>query len=180
MWGRRLWWEMPVEESQTAMEARWYCWVTHSGWSHHHSLSLPTHTSISSWTIERLAHHMPDTLNYRAEPQLGCSFRWLMCRSTWPQSEGGGDPLCAWCAEQQIGQRGLLIASHKRLKKTSDRVITPAAEVCVPVHLAPPGSLQSKQLCHLHAQLSLGQSCHRQKNVLCLCHFSSVRLFATL
>ena len=35
--------------------------------------------------------------------------------------------------------------------------------VCVPAHLAPPGSLQAKQLRHLHIQLSLGQSCHRQK-----------------
>ena len=42
MWGRRLWWEMPVEEGQAATEARWHCWVTGSGWSHHHSLSLPT------------------------------------------------------------------------------------------------------------------------------------------
>ena len=41
-WGRRLWWEKPVEESQAAMEARWYCWVMRRGWSHHHSLSLPT------------------------------------------------------------------------------------------------------------------------------------------
>ena len=35
--------------------------------------------------------------------------------------------------------------------------------VCVPEHLAPPGSLQAKQLYHLHAQLSLEQSCHWQK-----------------
>jgi len=33
-WGRRLWWELPVEESWAAMEARWYCWVMCSGWSH--------------------------------------------------------------------------------------------------------------------------------------------------
>ena len=39
MWGRRLWWEMPVEESQAAMKARQYCWVTRTGWCHHHSLS---------------------------------------------------------------------------------------------------------------------------------------------
>ena len=38
-----------------------------------------------------------------------------------------------------------------------------AEAVCVPAHLAPPGSPQAKQLHHLHAQLSLGQSCHRQK-----------------
>ena len=55
--------------------------------------------------------------------------------------------------------------------------------VCVPEHLAPPGYPQVKQLCHLHTQLSLGQSCHRQKKKVCLCaqgHFSPVRLFVTL
>ena len=52
--------------------------------------------------------------------------------------------------------------SYKRLeKKDSDMTITPVVEVVhVPVHLAPPGSLQAKQLCHLHTQLSLGQSYH--------------------
>ena len=65
---------------------------------------------------------------------------------------------------RKTAQRGLLIASYKRLKKKTDRAVTPATEaVCVPEHLAPPGSLQAKQLHHLHAQLSLGQSCHRQK-----------------
>ena len=49
-------------------------------------------------------------------------------------------------------------------KKISDRAITLATEaVCVLEHLALPGSLQAKQLHHLQAQLSLGQSCHRQK-----------------
>ena len=49
-------------------------------------------------------------------------------------------------------------------KKNSDRAITPAAEaVCVPEHLALPGSLKAKQLHHLHTQLSLEESCHRQK-----------------
>ena len=42
MWGRRSWWEMPVEESQATMEAKRYCWVMCRGWSHHHSFSLPT------------------------------------------------------------------------------------------------------------------------------------------
>ena len=47
------------------------------------------------------------------------------------------------------------------LKKASDRAIIPALEaVRVPAHVVPPGS---PQLCHLHPQLSLGQSCHRQK-----------------
>ena len=53
---------------------------------------------------------------------------------------------------------------QEALKKDPDRAITPAVKaVCVPAHQAPPGSLQAKLLGHLHAQLSLGQSCHRQK-----------------
>ena len=55
--------------------------------------------------------------------------------------------------------------------------------VCVPAHLAPPGSLQAKQLCYLQAQFSLGQSCCRQKKVLQGSNqgrFHSVRLFAAL
>ena len=52
-------------------------------------------------------------------------------------------------------------------KKDNDRAITPVVEaVRVLVHSTSPGSLQAKQLCHLHAQLSLGQSCHRQKTSL--------------
>ena len=49
-WGRRSWWEMPVEESHAAMEARQYCWVTRRGWSHHYSLCLPTcqHRQLTS------------------------------------------------------------------------------------------------------------------------------------
>ena len=49
----------------------------------------------------------------------------------------------------------------QKAQKKTDRAITPAAEaVCVPEHLALPGSLQVEQLHHLHAELSLGQSCH--------------------
>ena len=69
-------------------------------------------------------------------------------------------------------------------QKDSDRAITPAVEaVHVPAHLAPPGSLQAKQLCHIHTQLSLGAELPQAKKVLCLCaqgRFGHVRLFATL
>ena len=44
--------------------------------------SSSPHTSIGSWTIERLAHQTPDTLNYRAGPHPGCSFKWLICQTT--------------------------------------------------------------------------------------------------
>ena len=63
-------------------------------------------------------------------------------------------------------------------KKDSDRAINPAVEaVCDPAHLAPPGSLQVKQLRHLHVQVSLGQRCHRQKkkkSCTCACMVASL------
>ena len=47
--------------------------------------------------------------------------------------------------------------------------------VRVPAHSVSPGFLQAKQLCHLHAQLSLGQSCHRQKkSCIYTCRVASV------
>ena len=54
--------------------------------------------------------------------------------------------------------------------------MTPAAEaVRVPAHLVLPRPLQVKQLCHLHAQSSLGQSCHRQKmSCVYACRVASV------
>ena len=64
---------------------------------------------------------------------------------------------------RKTGQRGLLIASYKRLEKRLWRAITPATEaVCVPAHLVLPGSLQAKQLHHLDAQLSLGRATTRK------------------
>ena len=95
--------------------------------------------------------YVPDVLNNREGPQAR------------------EPPKCLNKAELQrkTGQRGLLIASYKRLEKDTDRTITPAAEaVRVPAHLAPPGSLKAKQLQHLHTELSLGQSCHKQKSLV--------------
>ena len=52
--------------------------------------------------------------------------------------------------------------------------------VRVPAHLAPPGSLQAKQLYHLHTQLSLGQSCHRQKKKKSLAFVRAESLWSCL
>ena len=50
-------------------------------------------------------------------------------------------------------------------RSSKDGAMTPAAEaVRVPARLAPPGPPQAKQLRPLHAQPSLGQTCHRQKS----------------
>ena len=83
-----------------------------------------------------------------------------MClmRQTTEKDPTQGSPVSAYMgrATTKTGQIGLLITSYKRLKKT-DRAITPAAEVvCVLAHLAPRGYPHAKQLCYLHAQLSLG------------------------
>ena len=56
-----------------------------------------------------------------------------------------------------------------------------AEAVHVPAHLVPPGSLQAKKLHHLHAQLLLGQSCHRlKKKCLAFIHTGSLWSFPTL
>jgi len=78
-----------------------------------------------------------------------------------------GSPLSAWNGwsyRERLAKEAFWLPATRVLKKASDRAITPVAEaVHVPAYLMPPGSLQAKQLHHLHAQLSLGQSCHRQK-----------------
>ena len=63
-----------------------------------------------------------------------------------------------------LAKEVFLLPATRGSKKDSDRAKTPAAEADrVPAHLALPGSPPAKQLCHLHTQLSLGQSCHRLK-----------------
>ena len=67
-------------------------------------------------------------------------------------------------------------------KKDSDRAITSVAEaeaVHMPAYLAPPESLQAKQLHHLHAQLPLEQSIHRQKSLVSM-HTGSLWMCLTL
>ena len=60
MWGRRLWGETPVQESQAAMTAE----SREAG-------GAITIASTGSWTTERLAHQTPEALNYRVGPRPG-------------------------------------------------------------------------------------------------------------
>ena len=92
-WGRRLWWEIPLEESQAAMEARWYCWVMFRGWSHHPSLLLPT--GQQRQLNNRGAVYLSDTPNYRVGPHTGCPFKCLM-HGTTEKDLRQGIPLSAW------------------------------------------------------------------------------------
>ena len=94
---------------------------------------------------------MPDTPNNREGPQAREPSKCLNGQSY----------------RERLAKEAFLSTAARGSKKDSDRTITPAAEaVCVPAQLALPGSPQAKQLCHLHNQLSLGQSCHRQKRRL--------------
>jgi len=92
--------------------------------------------------------YVPDVLNNREELQARELFKCLN-----RQSYG-----------ERLAKEAFSSLSTRGWKKNSDRAIIPAAEaVRVPAHLTPPGSPQAKQLRHLHTQLSLGQSYHRQK-----------------
>jgi len=199
MWGRRLWCEMPVEESPAAMEARWYCWVVRRRWSHHHSLSLPT---CQHWYLNNREAGPSNTwcteLQSRA-PSSACGT--ALIYRVWPQP---GEPLyvldtwnkrglqardCSKCLNgrnygERLAKEAFWSPATRCSKKASDRALTPAAEaVRVAAHLVPPGSLQVKQLCHLHAQLSLSTAAiGKKKSCICAHRVASVvsRLFATL
>ena len=117
MWGRRLWREMPVEKCPIAMEARRYCWVTCRGWSHHYSLSLPTHQHQQLNNREADPSNAWCTELQSRTPTGGPS----MCL-TWGTTEKDlrqGSHLSAWNVElwRKTGQIGLLMDSYKRLDK---------------------------------------------------------------
>ena len=65
--------------------------------------------------------------------------------------------------QRKTVQRDLLMASYKRLEERLRGPQLLRQRQSVSALLVPPGSPQAKQLQHLHGQLSLGQSCHRQK-----------------
>jgi len=113
---------------------------------------------LSDWCIDPkgrtpsrgASHYIPDGLNNREGPQA----REPSKCPNW-QSYG-----------KRLAKEAFWWPATRGLKKDSDRAVTPVVEaVCVPAHLAPPGSLQAKQLHHLHTQISLGQRCHRRKKV---------------
>ena len=108
---------------------------------------------------------MADALIYRVGPHPGVSF-YVPDASN--NREGPQARKPSKSLKGQSYRERLAIKAMRGSIKDSDRAITPAAEaVHVPAHLAPPGSQQARQLRHLHAQLSLGQSCHRQKIIIC-------------
>ena len=71
---------------------------------------------------------------------------------------------------ERLAKEAFWSPAKRGWKKDSDRAITPTVEaVRVSAHLSLPRYLQAKQLHNFCAQLSLGQSCHRQKSLASIC-----------
>ena len=79
--------------------------------------------------------------------------------------------LNGWSYRERLAKEAFWSPATGDSKEDSDSAVTPGVEaVRVPAHLVLPGSPQAKQLHpNSHAQLSLGQSCHRQKIVTFMC-----------
>ena len=99
VWRRRLWWEMPVEESWAAMEARRYCWVTGRGGAF--TVASFPHTPASAaepqrgWPIKCLTHWTTEQ-----DPTQGAPLsEW--CAELQSRTPSRGAPLCAWSTERQ-------------------------------------------------------------------------------
>ena len=162
--GKRLWRKarQPWKQGDTALSCIVGSAIT--------TASLPPQTGISGWTVERLAHQMTEALNYGGRPHSVCPFKWLIHQSAKQDPSLGAPSMCLvrWTTEkdpkqgipkclneQSYGERlakePFWLPAMRDLKKDSDKATTPASEaVCVPGHLAPPGSLQAKQLHHIH------------------------------
>ena len=103
-------------------------------------------TSIRGWNSRESDPSHTWGTELQSRPQPGDPSMCLM-RQTTEKDPRQGIPLSAWMVRAtKTGQRSLLIASYKSLKKKdSDRAITPVVDaVRVPAHLAPLGSPQAK------------------------------------
>ena len=136
------------------------CWVTQRGWSHYHSLSLPTHQHqplnsteagpSNAWCIElqsrtpvRGPFYVPEVPNNREGPQAREPSKCL---------KGQG-----------YGERPAKDAFWLPATKRPEERLWEGHNSCgggspCPCTLGTSGSSQVKQLCHLHTHLSLGQS----------------------
>ena len=81
--------------------------------------------------------------------------------------------------QRKTSQRGLLIASYKRLEKTLLGPNSCRGGSLCPCTLGATRGPATKQLRHLHAHLSLGQSCRSKKSLVSM-HAGSLRSCLTL
>ena len=107
---------------------------------------------------------MPDAPNNREGPQAREPFKCLNRQS---------------CGERQV-QEVFCSPVTRGSKKDSDRAITPAAEaIHVPAHLAPPGSLQAKQMATFTLDSHWGRAATDKKSLASM-RTGSLRLCPTL
>ena len=180
------------------MEASRCCWVTSRVWSHHYSLSLPTrqhqqlnnrdpdpsntcHTELQSRTPPRVLLEVTDAPIYRAGPQLEAPLYVPDAPNNreGPQAREPSNCLSRLRYRKRLGKEVFwspATRGSKKKKKDSDSTITPGVEaVCslCPCLLAPPGSLQAKQLCHLHMGAELPQA-KKKKSCVYACRVTLV------
>ena len=132
----------------------------------------------SMWSAEQ---QRGTPLNYRVGPQPGGPSMCLICRTTGRDSRQGS-PLNAWMggAMEEDWPEAFWPPGTRGSKKESGRVISPASEaVCVPARLAPPGSPQAKQLCHLTFNSHWGRAAAGKK-CLASMHTGSLQSCPTL
>ena len=107
---------------------------------------------------------MTDVPNYREGPQARKPYKFVN-----GQSYG-----------ERLAKEAFWSPATRGSKKDSERATTPAAKtISVPTHLVSPGSVQANQLYNLHAQHSVGQSCHMQKRLMAM-HSGLLQSFPTL
>ena len=102
--------------------------------------SLSPHTSIGSWRIERLAHQMPDSLNYRVGPQPGVPLYVPDApNNRGPQAREPSKPMNRQSYGERPAKEVFWSPATRGSRKDFDRSVTPVVEaVCV-----------TAQTCHL-------------------------------
>ena len=116
IWGRRLWWEwlwrkarQPWKQGDTV--------ESHVGGGAITITFLSPPTSISSWNNREADPSHTWGTELQSRPQPGDPSMCLMCQTT-ERDPRQGIPLSAWMVRAtKTGQRSLLIASYKSLKK---------------------------------------------------------------
>ena len=112
-WPRWVWGRskqgIPLKESQGAMEAGWYCWITCRGWSHHCGLSLLLHrcqqlcfVSPTIWrkTSERVVFECLMVGRAAEKDPSQRDHGSICCTEQQRWTPARGDPVSTCCAKQ--------------------------------------------------------------------------------
>ena len=144
--------------------------------------SLLPHASIGSWTIGRVAHQTPDTVNYRVEPQLGEPHYVPDASNNRERPQASEPPKCpnGQSYRERLAKEAFWSPTTRGLKKRlwQGHNSWGGGSPC-PCTLGATRVPASKQLLHFYTQLSVGERCHSKK-CLASMHAGSLRLCPTL